>query len=272
MTTRTCSLCQNTIPFESIFCLYCGSELSKEKPIKIVKILEKLKNEKPTENLLFDLSDECRKNWHVIKDKQLLTHYLIDTIREVKLPSDPNYLVHRLGGDSRSGGIFEDAFGQLFERYLQSDLEFWSEEKKFQLEIRINDSIPIPNEKRKKKPDIIVYDIRTNEPLLIIELKVSYSKRSLKKYYYREEELYQRLSHHLEYYFILFNASELKSSTYKKTVQNCRVVCYDFKTDKDSLIKRIHPKIIDPIEEIFEELKNVLRRNYIQGYTARDGN
>ena len=261
MKTKNCFNCNKTIPAESRFCMFCGEETPVEEIKKIHKILDKLFYEKPTKKLLFDLSNEIHRNWDYIKRSNLLTHYLINVMRETKNPSDPKYLIQRIGGDSRTGGVFEDAFSQLLLCYLQADVRLWKENK-FRLDIRINDSIPIPNEPRKKKPDILIRDTRSNKDVLVIELKASYSKRSLIKNYKEEENLYQRLSRDLKYYFIIFSASKLKSNTYKNTVDNCRVICINFKTDKESQIKRIQPNIIDPVESILEEIKeNLLTPN-----------
>lgn len=94
---------------------------------------------------------------------------------------------------------------------------------------------------------------------MLLELKTSFTKRSLLKTYNELEEMYKRISPKLEYFFIIFNASQQKAKTYKKISPNCRVLCYDFKVDQDSLIKQIQPKIIDPLEELFEDIKSVVK-------------
>ena len=37
-------------------------------------------------------------------------------------------------------------------------------------------------------------------------------------------------------------------------MDNCRIICTDFKTDPDSKIKGIEPQLVDPIENIFDEI------------------
>ena len=256
-----CNKCNKIVPSGSKFCLYCASPIIKRKKLRIETILEALEAKKPTENLLFKLTDEFRKNWKEIHKNNLLTHYIFNIIREVRFPTNPNYMVHRAGGDSRTGGVFEDAFGQLLERYLQADSDFWSDTNDFLLKIRINKSISIPNEPRKRRPDIMISLKSNKEPIIILELKVSFTRRSLIKIYNEMEEMYKRLSSNLQFFFIIMNTSQQKAETYKKASPNCRIICYDFKLDKESRIKQIQPKIIDSIESIFEDIKYKIKNN-----------
>ena len=260
---KKCNKCNKIVPSESKFCLYCASPIITRKKLRIEAILEDLKTKKPTENLLFKLTDEFRKNWREIRKNNLLTFYIIDVIREVRVPINPNYMVHRAGGDSRSGGVFEDVFGQLLERYLQADSDFWSDAKVFLLKIVINKSISIPNEPKKRSADIII-SLKSNEkPIIILELKVRFTQRSLIKTYDEMEEMYKRLSPNLQFFFVIMNTSRQKAKTYKKASPNCRIICYDFKLDKDSIIKQIQPKIIDPIEIIFEDIKKIIKEEIV---------
>lgn len=238
--------------------MYCGKEQEKGKPVRIEKILKKLKKGRPDENLLLDLSDEFRKNWDLIKERNLLTLHVIDVMRENKNPSRPNYIVNRVSGDSRSGGLFEDLFGQMFERYLQSDLDLWDGDD-FLLDIEVNTPTNIPGEPRKKKLDVIVRLKKTSALLMVLQLKSSYTKRSLRRYYDVEREMFNKISPDLDYYYVIFNASKLKSKTYKNTVDNCKVLCYDFKTDNDSMEKMIQPKIVDPVEDVFDDFKQLIK-------------
>ena len=258
-----CNKCNKIVPSGSKFCLYCASPIITRKKLRIEAILEDLKTKKPTENLLFKLTDEFRKNWKEIRKNNLLTFYIIEVIREVRVPTNPNYMVHRAGNDSRTGGVFEDAFCQLLERYLQADSDFWNDANDFLLKIRINKSISIPNETRKRRPDIIISQKSNNKPIIILELKVSFTRRSLIKIYDEMEEIYKRLSPNLQFFFIIMNTSQQKAKTYKKVSPNCRIICYDFKLDKESRIKRIQPKIIDPIESIFEDIKNIIKKEIV---------
>ena len=75
---------------------------------------------------------------------------MIDVMKELRNPTFPSYIVNRAAGDSRSGGIFEDVFAQLIERYFQADIEFWTPEKEFTLKIKVNKPIAVPNERNKK--------------------------------------------------------------------------------------------------------------------------
>lgn len=260
---KKCDKCNKIVPSESKFCLYCAAPIITRKKLRIETILEALKAKKPTENLLFKLTDEFRKNWKEIRKNNLLTFYIIDVIKEVRVPTNPNYMVHRVGGDSRSGGVFEDAFGQLLDRYLQADSDFWSDTKDFLLKIRINKSFSIPNEPRKRSADIIISLKSNKKPIIILELKVRFARRSLIKLYNEMEGMYKRLSPNLQFFFVIMHASQQKAKTYKKVSPNCRIICYDFKLDKESRIKQIQPKIIDSIESIFEDIKNIIKEEIV---------
>ena len=85
-----CNKCNKIVPSGSKFCLYCASPIITRKKLRIEAILEDLKTKKPTENLLFKLTDEFRKNWKEIRKNNLLTFYIIEVIREVRVPPNPN--------------------------------------------------------------------------------------------------------------------------------------------------------------------------------------
>jgi len=265
MLHKKCLKCGKSIPSESVYCMYCAQPVEERQLLRIEKILNSLKKEKPTEKILFKLSEEFNRNWEEIRQNRFLTYFIIDVIKEIRNPTFPSYIVNRAAGDSRSGGIFEDVFAQLIERYFQADIEFWTPEKEFILKVKVNKPIAVPNERNKKKPDILIRHKSKKEPLVLLELKTSFTKRSLLKTYNELEEMYKRISPKLEYFFIIFNASQQKAKTYKKISPNCRVLCYDFKVDRDSLIKQIQPKIIDPLEQLFEDIKSVIK-NRIKNY------
>ena len=66
------------------------------------------------------------------------------------------------------------------------------------------------------------------------------------------------MNNDIKFLFVIFSASsENKTRTYKK-IENCRVVCYDFKTDQNSGIKEIPVTIVDSIESIFEEIYKII--------------
>jgi len=258
MLPKKCPNCQKTIPYESKFCMYCAEPVGNIKTKRIEKILHHLQNDKPTEKVLFKLTNEFNKNWEDIRENTYLTHYLIEVMKEIRNPTNPKYLIHRSGGDSRSGGTFEDAFAQLLERYFHADEDFW-EEGNFQLKVKVNKAIPVPGQRNKRRPDILIRHKSDKKPLILMELKTRFTKRSLIRTFNELESMYKQLSSDLEYYFIIFTASQQKAKTYKQASSNCKVLCFDFKPDKDSQIKGIQPKIIDPLEELFEEVKTVVK-------------
>ena len=108
MLHKKCHNCGKTIPSESKYCMHCAELVIEQKPKRIQKILHRLKKDKPTEKLLFKLTDEFGKNWEDIRENNYLTHYLIDVMREIRNPSNPNYIIHRSASDSRSGYTFDE--------------------------------------------------------------------------------------------------------------------------------------------------------------------
>lgn len=222
--------------------------------------LEKLKNKPDFENIDNVNLIKCfRKEWDIVKQNVLLTNFIIDIFLEFSNPKTETFGAKRMNSDSRTGGFFEDKFGSLLNIYLRSKPDLWSPENKFEkIEMTINQSIAVPRERRKRKPDILITDYKTGEPICIIELKASFTKRSLIKIYNTDYEMWKRLNGNIKFlYVILRSSSENKTNTYQK-VDGCRVICYDLKTDKDSRNKRIKPTIVTPLEEIFEEVYHAI--------------
>ncbi|MGB9940253.1 hypothetical protein [Methanosarcina sp.] len=123
----------------------------------------------------------------------------------------------------------------------------------------MNDSVSVPGERRKRKPDVLIMNYETGEPICIIELKASYTKRSLLKTYNADYEMWKRLNENIKFLFVILrSSSKNKANTYKK-VEGCRVICWDLKTDKDSKIKGIEPQIDTSIEDIFEEVYQTIK-------------
>lgn len=222
--------------------------------------LEKLKN-KPDFEIIDNINlIKCfRKEWDIVKQNVLLTNFIIDVFLEFSNPKTETFGAKRINSDSRTGGFFEDKFGSLLNIYLRSKPDLWSPENKFEkIEMTINQSIVVPRERRKRKPDILITDYKTGEPICIIELKASFTKRSLIKIYNTDYEMWKRLNGNIKFlYVILRSSSKNKTNTYQK-VDGCRVICYDLKTDKDNRNKRIKPTIVTPIEEIFEEVYHAI--------------
>lgn len=73
--------------------------------------------------------------------------------------------------------------------------------------------------------------------------------------------MWKQLNENIDFKFIIFSCtSKKKSDTYKK-VENCKVICYDFKIDEDSRIKGIQPQKVDCIENIFEEIYSSIQKH-----------
>lgn len=205
------------------------------------------------------LTENLEKEWDIVKERQILTHYFIDIIREFQNPQTDPMSVKRRKFDSRTGGFFEDNFMTLLNCYLRSKDDLWTEDNYFQkVELLLNPSIPVPGERNNKQPDILIRDCKTKTSICIIELKKSFTKRSLIKTYDDAFQIWEKLNNDIKFLFVIFSASsENKTRTYKK-VENCRVVCYDFKTDQNSGIKEIPVTIVDSIESIFEEIYKII--------------
>lgn len=224
--------------------------------------LEKLKTKmNPDNNDISSMAKNLKKDWDIVKENGILTEYFITILREYRNPQTDSFLVKRIKCDSRTGGYFEDNFNFFLKSYLYSKPDLWSNNNSFQeIEIIRNQPIPIPGKRYKKEPDILIRDHKTKTPIYVIELKAGYTKRSLIREYNSYQQMWIKLDKNINFIYIIFSAnSKLKTNTYKK-VEACRVICYDFRTDKDSQIKGITPQIVDSIENIFEEIYETIIR------------
>ncbi|AKB64922.1 hypothetical protein [Methanosarcina mazei] len=218
--------------------------------------LEKLKNKPYFEDLdTVNLAKNLRKDWDVVKQNKLLTYFVIDSFCEFNNPQSEIFAAKRINGDSRTGSFFEDKFFFLLKSYLLSKSDLLTLEGKFEkIKLTLNDSIAVPGERRKRKPDVLIRDYVTDKPICIMELKASFTKRSLAKIYNVDYEMWKQLNENLKFLYVIFRSnSENKIDVYKKA-EGCRIICYDLKTDKDSRIKGIKPQIVNSIEDIFEEV------------------
>jgi len=218
--------------------------------------LEKLKNKIYFEDLdTINLAKNLKKDWDIVKQNKLLTYFVIDSFYEFNNTQSEIFAAKRINGDSRTGGFFEDRFFFLLKSYLLSKPDILTPEGNFEtIKLTLNDSIAVPGERRKRKPDVLIRDYLTDKPICIMELKASFTKRSLAKIYNANYEMWKQLNENLKFlYVILRSNSENKIEVYKKA-EGCRVICYDLRTDKDSRIKEIKPRIVKSIEDIFEEV------------------
>ncbi|MEN6290442.1 MAG: hypothetical protein ABFD07_00295 [Methanobacterium sp.] len=223
--------------------------------------LEKLANKPTFESVdIINLARNLQKEWEIVKQDKLLTSFVINMFRKFSNPQSDPFAVKRINRDSRTGGFFEDIFCFLLKSYLYSKQDLLTPEDKFEkIKITLNDSVAVPGERRKRKPDVLIASYETGEPICIIELKASYTKRSLLKTYNADHEMWKRLNENIKFlYVILRSNSENKAKTYKKA-EGCRVICCDLKTDKDSEIKEIKPQIDTLIEAIFEEIYQAIQ-------------
>ena len=224
------------------------------------KLLKKLKPKSELDsNDLQKLTENFRKEWDIIKEEQIITKYFIDIIRDFQNPTTEPMSLKRTKIGSSTGVYFENIFGEFLNRYLRSKDELYTQDNYFkEIKISPNPSLSVSGERNQKEPDILIKDCKTNTEICIIELKKSYTHRSVKKEYNTRFELWKKLNNDIKFLYVIFHAtSENKTRTYKKE-ENCRVICYDFRTDKKSQEKNITPTIVDSIETIFEEIYNTI--------------
>ena len=224
------------------------------------KLLEKIKTKPELEsNDLQKLSENFRKEWDIIKGEQIITKHFIDIIHEFQKPTTEPMSLKRTKIGSSTGFYFENIFGEFLNRYLRSKEDLYTQDNYFkEINIFPNPSLSVSGERRQKEPDILIKDCKTNTEICIIELKKSFTSRSVKKEYNTRFELWKKLNEDIKLLYVIFHAtSKNKTQTYKK-VENCRVICYDFRTDKKSQEKNITPTIVDSIESIFEEIYNTI--------------
>lgn len=220
----------------------------------IERLLNKLKDDPKCSILHVRLSKCIQDNWNTIKVKKLLTNFLIDSLRQFETVDNAAILHKRIARGSDSGSRFEDLFAYILEWYLSAQTNLWSNRHEFNCKIEVNSPIIIPGNRTKKKADIIISNKKTGKVHLIIELKKSFTKSSLKKTFNDEYNEYSKLGPQLKYLFIIFQSSKVKTKTYKQVPQ-CRVICNDYGLWHRS----IEPVIADPVESILEEIYNHLK-------------
>lgn len=220
----------------------------------IERLLEKLKNDPTCKILHVKLSKHIREDWTTIKEKQLFSCFLTDSLQQFETISSESILHKRITRGSGSGSYFEDVFSLILDWYLSSQTPLWSKNSKFKWKIEINSPVIIPGNRNKKKPDIIISDEKTGKAHVVIELKKSFTKSSLKKTYNDEYTEYSKLGSQLKYMFIIFQSSKTKTKTYKQ-LQGCRVICNDY----GLWGKSIAPKVVDSMESILEEIYSHLK-------------
>ena len=127
-----------------------------------------------------------------------------------------------------------------------------SENNENRVKIDIDKSIAVPGYRHKKRPDILISDVKTGQRIYFIELKKTFNHRSLtnNRQYKTQLDICQRIGKNTKFLYIIFHASKTKIQTYKKS-PHCRIVCCNFDLNKD---KCINPRIIDSIESILEEI------------------
>jgi len=215
----------------------------------IDRLLEKLKDDPKCTILHVKLSKYIREDWKTIKENGLLSKFLIDSLKQFETIDNEAIFHKRISRGSTSGSYFEDLFALIVDWYLSSQSTLWGKTKKFKCKIEINSPIIIPGNRNKKKPDIIVSDTKTGKAHIVIELKKSFTKSSLKKTYNDEYNQYSKLGPQLKYMFVIFQCSKTKTKTYKQ-LPGCRVICNDY-----GLWQRaIDPKVADSVESILEEI------------------
>lgn len=137
--------------------------------------LEKLKNKIYFEDLdTINLAKNLKKDWDIVKQNKLLTYFVIDSFYEFNNTQSEIFAAKRINGDSRTGGFFEDRFFFLLKSYLLSKPDILTPEGNFEtIKLTLNDSIAVPGERRKRKPDVLIRDYLTDKPICIMELKAS---------------------------------------------------------------------------------------------------
>lgn len=224
------------------------------------KLLEKLKTKPELDgNDLQKLTENFRKEWDIIKEEQIITKHFIDIIRDFQNPTTEPMSLKIIKIGSSTGFYFENKFGEFLNRYLRSKDDLYTQDNYFK-EIKIfpNPSLSVSGERRQKEPDILIKDCKTNIEICIVELKKSFTHRSVKKEYNTRFELWKKLNNDIKFLYVIFHVtSKNKTRTYKNE-ENCRVICYDFRTDKKSHEKNITPTIVDSIETIFEEIYDTI--------------
>lgn len=219
------------------------------KALSIQKVLEDIQKSNYKDLHVQKLKIHIRDNWEVIKEHQLLTKFLQKIIVEFEIPSASLTQYHKINRDSSSGYKFEEIFIRLLTWYILSQPKMWNRKGDSQkLKVINNEFLHIPNRKKKKKPDVQLIDTRSGKINYIIELKKSFTKSTLKRYYNQEFSEYSKLGKSIRYLIVIFNASKTKTKTYKQ-IKDCRIIWNDYNKPEGRNFG-----VVDSLESIFEEI------------------
>ena len=173
------------------------------------KLLKKLKTKPELDtNDLQKLTENFRKEWDIIKAEQIITKHFIDIIRDFQNPTTEPMSLKRIKIGSSTGFYFENKFGEFLNRYLRSKDDLYTQDNYFK-EIKIfpNPSLSVSGERRQKEPDILIKDSKTNTDICIVELKKSFTHRSVKKEYNTRFELWKKLNNNIKFLYVIFHAT-----------------------------------------------------------------
>ena len=237
------------------FLLWKKSNFKQEKnsTLKILNSIP-LAQKRIDKKLSNQLIQNFKDDWPEIKNNKMLTFWLIEQMKDIKNPIQSSYDAKRVYGDSRTGGFLEDKFGFLLKSFLISKNEVWTSNKSLILEI--NSPLKI-NGNSILKPDIKISIGAKKIPDVILELKSSWTKGTVKREIAKQKEKWNNISAEIKFLFIIFSASNKKSKTYSNA-EDCRVICKDFTTDVEEIKKGVNPSPVNSIESIFEEIYEML--------------
>lgn len=236
---------------------YVKSNSQKTTICSTEKYLQKLNHDIPKNKSIVSLADLFNREWEIIAQNKILSNHFIRQLHLYKNGSSEELIAKRIKQDSSSGTYFENLFGNFLLSFLSSKKDLYFKNNKLKVKIVINSPIDIPGERNKKQPDILITNAETGVPTCIVELKTSYSHRSLKKEYAEQNSYWRKLNKDILFLYIIFNASSGKTKTFKQ-VPYCRVVCNDFNL---MATKQIDPVIVDSIEKIYDEVyRNLTKR------------
>ena len=203
-----------------------------------------------------ELVKKFKTDWKFIKEKSVLTLWLAEQMKQMKNPQLSGYDAKRVYGDGRTGYFFEDKFSLLLKMFLLSKHPEWSSKTK--LNIEVNAPLKVPG-MAIQKPDVKITLGRKQTPDVILELKSSWSKSTVKNAIKEQKAKWDKVSENIKFLFVIFSASEKKSKTYSNA-EYCKVICKNFSTSIAALKKGLVPVPVNPIEEIFEEIEEELTK------------
>jgi hypothetical protein len=198
-----------------------------------------------------------KANWDKIYEQKSVTTALIEFFEKDCFYSEVATYA-RINKDSRAGFIFEDKFALLLSCFLRSKVDLYLGNGNHLNDILLNNSLAVENFKTKQKPDITIIDRKTKTPVFVLELKKSFSSRSVIKEIEKQKAKWNEKGQS-KFLFIIFSCSIGKATLYRKQ-NECKVVCTRLRKNEDEFKKGITPTILDSIEEIFQEIYNSIRR------------